>query len=307
MKLLVYSNGSPASVRALQFAAHLARRLNGEMVVITVRSGTHATESPPPFDQDVDLNDRSQLTAGLRILAHARDVLCQEGILERPNAGGIRISDLPNCHLFVAQGRDGRRIPFYVCYGSMIDTLNHEIDKQHYDLLVIAPPRHGRLRNIVRGDTSRKLVLDLHASILFVRGGDADSRFVVCADGSAASRRQSGSLRRFLPAIGPPVELVWVRTPGCDAAALNKAEHCLQRARQWMEVGGKQFKILRLEGGPPADMISAAAGEKAVIFIGASLRHDVYRRLKGSLAIQILARTKASVLVVKGLPEDDSE
>jgi nucleotide-binding universal stress UspA family protein len=159
----------------------------------------------------------------------------------------------------------------------------------------------------VLGDTTRKLVLDLHASVLFVRGGDADSRYLVCVDGSAASRRQSSLLRRFLPAIGPPVELAWVRTPGCGAAAVEAAEHCLQRARQWMADGGKQFKILRLEGEQPAEAITSAAGEKAVIFIGASLRHDVYRRLKGSLAIQILAHTTASVLVVKGLPEDDSE
>jgi len=307
MKLLVYSNGSAASVKALQFAIRLARRLDGEMAVITVRPGTHATEPPPPFGRDVDLADQTHLPSGLQILAHAWDVLCGEGMLERQGGAAVRISELPNGHLFVCQGRDGKRIPFYVCFGSMIDTLNHEIDKLRYDLLVIAPPRYGRLRNIVLGDTTRKLVLDLHASILFVRGGDADSRYVVCADGSAASRRQSGLLRRFLPAIGPPVELVWVRTPESDAAAVEMAEHCLDRARQWMAEGGRQFKILRLEGAQPAEAICAAAGEKAVIFIGASLRHDVYRRLKGSLAIQILARSAASVLVVKGLPEDDSE
>ncbi|MEJ2660387.1 MAG: universal stress protein [Desulfobacteraceae bacterium] len=307
MKLLVYSNGSPASVKALQFAARLALRLDGEMAVITVRPGTHATEPPPPFGRDVNLADRAYLPSGLQILAHAWDVLCAEGLLERQEGAAVRISELSNGHLFVCQGKEGKRIPFYVCFGSMIDTLNQEIDKLRYDLLVIAPPRYGRLRNIVLGDTTRKLVLDLHASVLFVRGGDADSRFIVCADGSAACRRQSGMLRRFLPAIGPPVELVWVRTPESDAVAVEMAEHCLDRARQWMAEGGKQFKIRRLESAQPAEAICSAAGEKAVIFIGASLRHDVYRRLKGSLAIQILARTAASVLVVKGLPEDDSE
>jgi nucleotide-binding universal stress UspA family protein len=307
MKLLVYSNGSTGSAKALQFAARLAQRLDGEIAVITVRTGTHATEPPPPFGLDVDLADQTHLPPGLQILAHAWDVLCREGILERQDGAAVRISELTNGHLFVCQGRDGKRIPFYVCFGSMIDTLNHEIDQLHYDLLVVAPPRYGRLRNIVLGDTTRKLELDLHASILFVRGGDADSRFVVCADGSAACRRQSAMLRRFLPAIGPPVELVWVRTPGSDAVAVERAEHCLLRAQQWMAIGSKEFKILRLEGAQPADVISSAAGERAVIFIGASLRHDVYRRLKGSLATQILARSAASVLVVKGLPEDDTE
>ena len=305
--MLVYSNGSPASVKALQFAARLSLRLDGDIAVITVRPGTHATEPPPPFGRDVNLADKTHLPSGLQILAHAWEILCEEGILERQDGTAVRISELSNGHLFVCQGRDGKRIPFYVCFGSMIDTLNHEIDKLRYDLLVIAPPRYGRLRNIVLGDTTRKLVLDLHISILFVRGGDADSRFVVCADGSAASRRQSGLLRRFLPAIAPPVELVWVRTPDSDAVDVEMAEHCLERARQWMAESGNQLKILRLEGAQPAEVICSAAGEKAVIFIGASLRHDVYRRFKGSLAMEILARTAASVLVVKGLPEDDAE
>ena len=114
-------------------------------------------------------------------------------------------------------------------------------------------------------------------------------------------------LKYFLPAIGPPVELVWVRTPESDAAAVETAEHCLEKAQQWMEAGGKQFKILRLEGERPAETIASLAGENAVIFMGASLRHDIYRRLMGSLPIQILARTASSVLVVKGLPEDEPE
>ena len=53
--------------------------------------------------------------------------------------------------------------------------------------------------------------------------------------------------------------------------------------------------------------IVATAGDDAVVFLGASLRHDVYRRLLGSLPIQILARTKYSVLVVNALPEGDRD
>jgi hypothetical protein len=40
------------------------------------------------------------------------------------------------------------------------------------------------------GDISRKLVLDLHRSVLITRGGRPNSRFLVCADGSAAAKRQ---------------------------------------------------------------------------------------------------------------------
>jgi nucleotide-binding universal stress UspA family protein len=307
MKLLIYSNASPSSVKALHFAAQLARKLDADLAVITVRSGTDATEPPPPFGQDVDLADCQHLPPGLLILAHALDVLCDEGLFVRQDIGAVRIRELPNGHLFVCQSATGKRVPFYVCFGPIIETLNSEIDQHHYDLLVSAPPQRGRLHKMVLGDTTRKLVLDLHTSVLIVRGGGADSRFVVCADGSAASRRQSAMLKQFLPAIGPPVELVWVRTPDDDETAVGIAEHCLERAQQWMVDGGKEFKIHRLEGERPAEMIVTVAGDDAIIFLGASLRHDIYRRLMGSLAIQILARTPSSVLVVKGLPEDSPE
>lgn len=307
MKLLVYINGGSSSVKALHFAAHLARTLDADLAVITVRSGTHATELPPPFGRDVDLTDRRHLPAGLQIMAHAMEVLIEEGLFERQETDAVRLSELPNGHLFICQSKSGKRIPFYVCYGPMIETLNHEIDQRHYDLLVVAPPQRGRLLKMVMGDTTRKLVLDMHASVLIVRGGGADSRYVICVDGSAASKRQSAMLKHFLPAIGPPVELAWVRTPNSDATAVEAAENCLERARQWMATGGKQFKILQLKGERPDEVISAAAGDNAVIFLGASLRHHIYRRLIGSLSTQILARTASSVLVVKGLPEDDLE
>ena len=188
------AHGAPVAGKAPKAQAALLSHLSltlseGEMAVITVRPGTHATEPPPPFGRDVNLADRAYLPSGLQILAHAWDVLCAEGLLERQEGAAVRISELSNGHLFVCQGKEGKRIPFYVCFGSMIDTLNHEIDKLRCDLLVIAPPQRGRLRNIVLGDTTRKLVLDLHASMLVVRGGDADS----CGGGKRAGPNDGGT------------------------------------------------------------------------------------------------------------------
>jgi len=59
-------------------------------------------------------------------------------------------------------------------------------------------------------DISRKLVLDLHTSVLITRGGRSNSRLLVCANGSAASKRQFPLLKQFLPVIELPVELVCV-------------------------------------------------------------------------------------------------
>ena len=155
------------------------------------------------------------------------------------------------------------------------------------------------------GNISRRLALDLHTSVLIVRGGQPNSRFLVCSDGSAAARRQYPLLKQLLPVIEPPVERVYVQTPNSDKRAIESAEQGIHRASKWLANCGKPVKMHRLKGDRPEEVIVAAAGDDAVIFLGASLRHDVYRRLLGSLPIQILARTKSSVLVVKALPEGD--
>ena len=92
-----------------------------------------------------------------------------------------------------------------------------------------------------------------------------------------------------------------------DEAVVQEADHCIQQTTRWLTACGKQYTVHRLKGDRPAEVIVATAGDDAIIFLGASLRHDVYRRLLGSLSIQILARTKSSVLVVKALPESDRD
>jgi len=103
------------------------------------------------------------------------------------------------------------------------------------------------------------------------------------------------------------VELVCVLAPDSEETAVQEANDCIQQATQWLTACGKQYTVHRLMGDRPAEVIAAIAGDGAVIFLGASLRHDVYRRLLGSLPAQILARTKSSVLVVKALPEGDRD
>jgi len=305
LKLLVYTDGSAVSAQALRFAARLTQRLDAELAVITTRTGTHAIEPLPPLGQNIDLSDRKSLPSGLQALTAALDVLAAEGLLEQQLR--LQVRELPNGHMFVCKTPAGQRIPFYVCFGHLIESLNHEIEKHHYDLLIIAPPARGRLPKMMLGDISRKLVLDLHTSVLIVRGGRPDSRFLVCADGSAAAKRQFPLLEQFLPAIAPPLELVCVLAPDRDEATAKEAEDCLEQATGWLTTSGKSYIVHRHIGDRPAEVIAATAGDDAVIFLGASLRHDVYRRLLGSLPIQILERTKSSVLVVKALPEGDRD
>jgi len=305
IKLLVYTDGKPAAVGALRFAVELKKRLAAELAVITVRSGTHATEEPPPIGIDVSLDNRQALPRGLQVLVAAADVLADEGLLDPQTH--INIRDISNGHLFIGRTPSGERVPFCESFGHFIETLNREVDQHGYNLLVISPPRRSGLRRLVTGDTTRKLALDLHTSLLVVRNGGPDSRFLVCADGSPSARRQFPLLKLLLRAIRNQVDLVWVKRPDDGAEAARAATECLQHARNWLENCDKNGRLHLLEGDNPAELIIEAAGNNAVIVMGASLRHDVYRRMLGSLPMQVLSQTESSVLLVKLPPEADSD
>jgi nucleotide-binding universal stress UspA family protein len=305
IKLLAYTDGKAASETALHFAAELKKRLAADLTVITVRPGTHATEEPPPVGVEFPLAEQKTLPAGLQILTRAVGTLARDALFDVPKS--IVIRDMPHGHLFVVKSPSGDRIPFYECFGHFIETLNLEVDQNKHNLLVISPPKRSGLQRLVVGDTTRKLALDLHTSVLVVRGGGPDSPFMICADGSASSRRQFPLLKALLPAVIRPIELLYAKKSDSDPEGIQAAEDCLAHAVDWLETCDKNGPVHRLEGDDPAELIVEAAGDDSVIVMGASLRHDVYRRMLGSLPMQVLSRTASSVLLVKLPPEADSD
>ncbi|RJQ71445.1 MAG: universal stress protein [Desulfobacteraceae bacterium] len=305
IKLLVYTDGKPDALRALHFAAQLKKRLKAELGVITIRPGTHAAEEPPPIGVSLTADQSAELPRGLHILRDAARVLVDETVLAPIDS--IIIRDIPKGHIFVCKGLNDERIPFYECFGSFVEVINKEIEEHHYQMLIAAPPQRSKLGRLVVGNTTRKLALDLHTSLLVVRGGGPDSRFMVCLDGSPSAHRQFPLLEKLLPAIVPPIDLLFVRPPEAEAQLLQEAEACLQRAKDWLYGCGKLGTIMQREGSRRTETVIETAGDDAVIVMGASLRHDVYRRMLGALPLQVLERTPASVLLVKQLPEDGTD
>ena len=151
MRLLVYIDGQPSSVKALRFAAELTRRLDADLAVIMVRSGTSAIETRPPFGQPVDFSDTQHFPPGLQVMGRALDILLTEGFFARQNT--VQLQERSNGYMFDCLDKRGKRIAFYICFGHMVEVLNHEIDRHHYDLLIVSPPDRSRLRKMVLGDT----------------------------------------------------------------------------------------------------------------------------------------------------------
>jgi nucleotide-binding universal stress UspA family protein len=305
LKILAVVDAKPAAAGALKAAAVLSERLRAELGVMTVRSGTHATETPPPVGVDIPAGDRQKLPVGIQILLKASDALVEAGLLAPVDR--IKLRDVPHGQLFFAQKTTGDRVLFSERFGNLIDELNHEIAETHYDLVIIAAPRRGPLGRFTPLNVPRRLALDLHASFLVVRGGTPDGRYLVCADGSPSSRRIFPFLQKLLPAIRSTIDLVCVQQVEPDPKDVEQAEHCLHMAREWLARCGKSVKISRLQGAKRFQPILEAAGDNSVIVMGESHMHDVRRRTLGSLPLKVLSRTDSSFLMVKQPTDPDPE
>ena len=305
MKILVAIDRKPGSAAALEAAARLSERLGAELSVVTVRSGTHAAESPPPVGVDISVKDHPGLPEGIELLLRAAHRLTAAGLLAP--VAQIKLRDLPHGHVFFAPKANGEHMLFAERFGNLVDELNHEIAENQYDLVVISAPRRGALGRFAPMNLARRLALDLHCSFLAVRHGTPDDRYVVCADGSPSSRRIFPFLQRLLPSIRGRVELICVQKPTPEPQAVEQAEHCLALASAWLARCGKDIQVHRLQGAKRFKVILEAAGSDAIIVMGESHMHDVRRRTLGTLPLKVLSRTEASFLMVKQPTEPDPE
>ena len=301
LRVLIYTDGSPAAAAALRFGAILAERLGTAIAVITVCPGSCVIDEPPLVGQDIPQGERNSLPTGIQILTHAMGLLTELGFLVSQPC--INILEVENGYLFLASTPSGHRVPFYVSYGDLIEVLNREVAADWHSLVVIAQPRSGRFKRLVGGDIGRRLVLDLNSSVLVVRGGEMDSRFLVCVDGSLSACSEFPLLKQLLPAVLAPVDLIWVQVPRASEEEVRAGKECIREARTWLDSCGKPGALLECKGGSPLDLILKEAEDQSVIVMGASLRHDLSRRLRGSLPLEVSAWTDSTVLVVKLPPE----
>jgi len=305
VKILTYKHESTAFEKVLRLGVELSQSLDAEICFLTARSGTPATEEPPPVGVEIPWEQRSELQPGIQILTQAMELLTENGFLAEQSS--INIRAVRNGYLFLGSTPSGRRVPFYERYGHLLEVLNCEVDEHQHDLVVVGAPRRSGLGRLISGDRANDLARDLHSSLFLVRNGDLDSRFLVCADGSPSARRLFPLLKQLLPAVRGPVDLIWVREAGITDEEIEAGNECVQRARGWLDSCGKEGDLILRQGDRPQDLIVDEAGETSVIVMGATLRHDVHHRVRGSLPLQVLAKTESSVLLAKLPPEADAD
>jgi nucleotide-binding universal stress UspA family protein len=306
LKMLVYIDGRPEALAGIRFALDWRRRLGAELAVMTVSPLSHGTAEPLPAGRSVTVDEVARLTPGLGHLTAVLAELTNAGAL--PPTPRLVLRDMPHGHAFVVQDAADGRVPFIEGFGHLVEELNRAVDEHGYDLVVASPPLRRGLKRWTQRDWIRSLALDLHCSLLAVRTAGAQSPYLICSDGTPAARRVFPLLQRLLPAIGPAVDLLCLERPATTGRAAGaESLECLAHARQWLESCGKSGRLDRVETPRPLEAILQRAGDGTVIVMGASLRHDVVRRLGGSLPVRVLRHTPSSLLLVKLPPEADAE
>ncbi|NIQ92713.1 MAG: hypothetical protein GWN93_28545, partial [Deltaproteobacteria bacterium] len=139
MKILTYKHEKTAVEKVLSIGVELSQSVDAEICFLTARSGTPATEEPPPVGVEIPWEQRSELQPGIQILTQAMELLTTTGFLAPQDS--INIRAVRNGYLFLGATPSGRRVPFYERYGHLLEVLNYEVDEHQQDLVVVGAPR----------------------------------------------------------------------------------------------------------------------------------------------------------------------
>jgi len=303
MKIFAYLENTPLCTIALRTAGRLAQRLATDLTVITSRTGTVVTEPQPPVGRDLPRAEWPALPPGLALLTRALAELEAIGVVARTEAIRIR-EESGDVRVFRVAMAGGQVAAFQVRFGSPLATIQAAVEGGgDCDLLVIADPGKRGLHRVVTTNLAHRAALDVMISVLAVKGDHLDSRVILCADGSKSARRAYPLLRQLLPALGGRMDVLGVHERLANDEIKETCVICAERARSWLVNAGKESTVHIKEGESAADVILAESGDDALIVLGASLRSDLARRLKGSVPMHVMEKSRASVLLVKTLPE----
>lgn len=298
-RILLATDGSPASARAARKAASLSAKLGAGLHVVYVAPlpATYVPAESEILDYQFweRMRDVATKEASARLEELVRDVQQEGGMVEdshaaagRPEAEIVRLAEIVGA-----------------------------------DLVVVGNRGYGALRRAVMGSVSTGVVRHAHCPVLVVRGREGDEtnlpgRILLALDGSKGAEAASGIAAELSAATGSELLLIRVietspYPPYPETNYREAWESDLGRAKRHvrtyldgragqMRRDGLKVADAHLSLGE-ADREIARLAEEAVadlIVVGSRGLGGIRRALMGSVSDSVVRHAPCSVLVVRG-------
>ena len=293
LNIIAYTDGTHKSVDAVRSAMRLARAAKAELDIIHVADAPIDPSNLPQPGIPVPRAEWGSLHSCLRHLTiDVISWLAAESFTQTPEAV---ICKHEGPDLYRLNLDTGKPVRLWLSYDEPNIALEKLVKKYNADLVVIRGEETGILKRILGKSVAEVAALKLPASILVVRSPVyPDTPFVVASDGSESSRRAFGILRKLMPAIRKPIDIILKE--GIDGSAIE----------DWLKESGKNGETLRLDeigaGLSPLRQLLFSMQPGHVLVVGASMRSYLLRFLQGSVPLSLVRRAPFSVLVSKEIP-----
>jgi nucleotide-binding universal stress UspA family protein len=203
--------------------------------------------------------------------------------------------------------------------GSPAAAITRSAKREQPDLLVIGSRGVTEFHPMLLGTVSRKLLMQAPCPVLVVKKpATALKRVLLGADGSIESWEAVAWLKRLpeqsrpavtVASVIPPLPLESLRVPSRALAVGNQIEGVLRREAQKLSTrvagtlkkAGFSVKGMVLSGPPGAELVTAAARERAdLIVVGSRSGRSAHEYVMGSVADTVVKHAPCSVLVYRG-------
>jgi len=203
--------------------------------------------------------------------------------------------------------------------GSPAGAVARSAKRERADLLVIGSRGVTEFQPLLLGAVSRKLLMQASCPVLVVKKpGSRLEQVVLGADGSIESWEAVAWLRRLpehsrpavtVASVIPPLPMESLRVPSRALAVGNQVEGVLRREAQklvtrvvgTLKKAGFSAKGIVLSGPPGAELVTAAAHERAnLIVVGSRSGRSTHEYFMGSVADTVVKHAPCSVLVYRG-------
>lgn len=269
--ILVALGSNPESDIALSYADRLAQYLGASVVALHVARKELIPSSYEPIKKYIESEADKEIDRMSGKIA------------------GLKQKDIWN------------RITFQVTTGiNPAEELLLELDKGHYDLLIIGHRERPNVEKLFLGSVSLKVVVHSDVSVLVVKQLLGPSRALFCTDGSTYAEEAIKFAGKLVAKIGCPATVLNVSPwmfDGCEGIAQGIAE---KGAQVLSNLGINATVRVRLGKDVVGEILKEIEeGKFDLVVVGSRGISGLARFLLGSMTFKLINQTRCPIMVYK--------